>query len=291
MIQSHVQRPHLSYLMEKLHHILYIGFYVNFLTLSGVCTIHIIGIKYFIIEKVIFLSGIYNFMIQTLFLITVPFTTTFSFNPSNNIEVPMYSAAAGTADTNIEIPQEGKYDLMLDSAAGPLTYYNQNDSRWGDYLWGGKDPLSIYGCGPTIMAMLITSLTGNQVFPADIANWAAANRCWAPGDGSYHSIIRDSASAFGIQATPIREYTAERIKQELNSGHLVVALMKKGHFTQSGHFLIITRMTDEGKMRIADPNNYNNTTIDWDPAIILHELNHHSSSGGPLWAISLPQSY
>lgn len=246
------------------------------------------------------MSGIYNFIFQTLFLITVPFTTTFSLNNFNNIKVPVDSGAVGTVNTNytstenltnIEIPQEGKYDLMLDSVAGPLTYYNQNDSRWGDFLWGGKDPLSIYGCGPTIMAMLITSLTGNQVLPTDIANWAAANRCWAPGDGSYHCIIRDSATAFGIQATPIKDYTTDNIKEELNSGHLVVALMKKGHFTQSGHFLIITRMTDEGKIRIADPNNYNNTTIDWDPTIILQELNRHSSSGGPLWSISLSESY
>lgn len=242
------------------------------------------------------MSGIYNFIFRNLFLITTSFIATFSLNNTNNINVPLNASADGTVNTsftitenstNIEIPQEGKYDLMLDSVAGPLTYYNQNDSRWGNYLWGGKDPLSIYGCGPTIMAMLITSLTGNQVLPTDIANWAVTNRCWAPGDGSYHCIIKDSAAAFGIQATPITDYTADRIKEELDSGHLVVALMKKGHFTQSGHFLIITRMTDEGKVRIADPNNYNNTTLDWDPSIILQELNRHSSNGGPLWSISL----
>jgi hypothetical protein len=69
-----------------------------------------------------------------------------------------------------------------------------------------------------------------------------------------------------------------------------VALVKRGHFTQRGHFLIITRMTEEGKVRIADPNSYENTTMDWDPAIILQELNRRSSSGGPLWSIDLPSS-
>lgn len=236
-------------------------------------------------------NGIYNIIFKVLFLTVVPFTTTFSFNYSNDRKESIISDVPATVITNlaeIDIPQEGKYDLMLDSVAGPLTYYNQNDVRWGEYLWGGKDPLSIYGCGPTIMAMLITSLTGNQVLPTDVANWASANRCWAPGEGSYHCIIEDSSSAFGIQSTPIRDQTVTGIQEALNTGQLVVALVRRGHFTQSGHFLIITRMTEDGKVRIADPNNYNNTTIDWDPAIILQELNRRSLNGGPLWAISLP---
>lgn len=237
------------------------------------------------------MNGFYNIIFKTLLLTAVPFTTTFSFNypnADNQSALTQTSSALEANHLDIEIPQEGKYDVMLDSVAGPLTYYNQGDARWGNYLWGGKDPLSIYGCGPTIMAMLVTSLTGNQVLPTDASNWAAANRCWAPGDGSYHCLIEDASSAYGIEATPIRNYSIDGIQQALNSGHLVVALVKKGHFTQRGHFLIITRMTEEGNVRIADPNSYENTTRDWDPNIILKELNRNSSSGGPLWAIDLP---
>lgn len=240
------------------------------------------------------MNGFYSIIFKTLLLTAIPFTTTIPSNDLNAVNKPaLYqtTAALESNEAEIEIPQEGKYDVMLDSVAGPITYYNQGDARWGNYLWGGKDPLSIYGCGPTIMAMLITSLTGNQVLPIDASNWAAANRCWAPGDGSYHCLIKDASSAFGLEATPIRDYSVSGIQQALDSGHLVVALVRKGHFTQSGHFLLITRMTEEGKVRIADPNSYENTTMDWDPSIILKELNRNSSSGGPLWAIDLPGTY
>lgn len=236
------------------------------------------------------MNRIHNILFKALFLATVPIATYFSSYYQIEGEAAAVSYVPTVASTDpitTDIPQEGKYDVMLDSVCGPLTYYNQSDVRWGGYLYGGKDPLSIYGCGPTVMAMLITSLTGNQVLPADVANWAAANKSWCPGQGSYHRLIPDSASAYGLKATPIKDYTVQGIQNALNSGHLVVALMKKGHFTQQGHFIIITRFTEEGTFRIADSNNYNNTKYDWDPAIILQELNHQSSNGGPLWMIGL----
>lgn len=215
-----------------------------------------------------------------------------SFSLALSTPDPLYSNAEApynyTAD--VEIPQEGRYDVMLSSACGPLTYYNQGDIRWRDFLYGGQDPLVTYGCGPTVMASLITSLTGNQVLPADVADWAAANQCWSPKQGSYHRLIVDSATAFGLNAVPLRNYTMEGIKQALDSNYLVVALMKKGHFTQGGHFIIITQYTEDGMLQISDSNNYENTKINWDPSIILSELNHHSGYGGPLWMIGLPSS-
>jgi hypothetical protein len=195
-----------------------------------------------------------------------------------------------TDPISVEIPQEGRYDVMLDSISGPITYYNQADSRWRNFLYGGKDRLSKYGCGPTVMAMLVTSLTGRQVLPTDMASWAAANKCWAPGQGSYHRIVKDSAAAYGLKAASLNSYTVKGLKDALDSGHLIVALMKKGHFTNQGHFIIITRMSDAGKLHIADCNNYSNTKKEWDPSIILNELNYHSRNGGPLWMIRVSQS-
>lgn len=186
-----------------------------------------------------------------------------------------------------DIPQEGKYDVMLDSVIGPLTYYNQSDSRWGGYLYGGKDPLSVYGCGPTVMAMVITSLTGNQVLPPNLADWAASNKSWCSGQGSFHRLIKDSSTAYGLQTFSIRDYSLNGIKKALDSNQLVVALMKRGHFTQQGHFIIITQYTEDGMLLIADSNNYENTKVEWDPELILHELNHHASSGGPLWSVGI----
>lgn len=42
------------------------------------------------------------------------------------------------------------YDAaILDTSMGPMYYYNQGDTRWSSYLYGGSDPMQQYGCGPT----------------------------------------------------------------------------------------------------------------------------------------------
>lgn len=245
----------------------------------------------------------HSVLLRTLLLTAIPFTIILAFTIPVGGEVPAvsYDSSAAVSQENpepVDIPQEGIYDVMLDSVCGPLTYYNQTDARWGNYLYGGQDPLSIYGCGPTVMAMLITSLTGNHVLPTDLARWASANKSWSPGEGSYHRLISDSASAYGLTAEPLKDYTARGIKDTLNSGYLIVALMNKGHFTQQGHFIIITSFTEEGKLRIADSNNYDHTLMEWEPSLILQELKYRSSNGGPLWKIipynknpALPDEY
>lgn len=238
------------------------------------------------------MNRLFKSLFKALFVTVIPFAI---FSSNYQLE----GAAANVSHTSTEfrpetiesdIPQEGKYDLMLDSVCGPLTYYNQSDVRWGSYLWGGKDPLITYGCGPTVMAMVITSLTGNQVLPTDIANWAAINKSWCPGQGSYHRLIPDSAAAYGLSTISIKNYTVEGIKNVLDSGQLVVALMRKGHFTQQGHFIIITNYNEDGTFHIADSNNYDNTKYNWDSQVILRELNYRASNGGPLWAIAPPNS-
>lgn len=144
------------------------------------------------------LNTIQYILFQTLFLTVIPLMASSSFNQpilggSGTEVVSDYYQNEGLEEAAADFPQEGRYDLMLDSVCGPLTYYNQNDARWGGFLYGGKDSLATYGCGPTVMAMIVTSLTGNQVLPPDMAAWAAANKSWAPGQGSYHRLILDSA--------------------------------------------------------------------------------------------------
>ena len=74
---------------------------------------------------------------------------------------------------------EGQYTLSLTSSIGTLTYYNQSDSRWADYLYGGSDPLSVYGCGPTVMAMIVNSFTEHTCQPPDriFSIPASSERC------------------------------------------------------------------------------------------------------------------
>ena len=82
----------------------------------------------------------------------------------------------------------------------------------------------------------------------------------------------------------------EKITQALASGQVCVALMREGHFTSGGHFIVLRGVTLEGKILVADPNSRQRSLIAWDPQLIIDELSHSRSSGAPLWCIStLPQ--
>lgn len=184
------------------------------------------------------------------------------------------------------IESNPSYLLMLDSAMGPIFYYNQADSQWADYLYGGRDPMRQYGCGPTAVAMLIYSFTNSSVTPKDMADWASENGCYAPHSGSYHSIVMKALSAYGLQVESAAGADLETASELLRSGHVLVALMGKGTFTNSGHFIIITNILENGNVHIADCNSYENTMMEWKLEQILSELKHSRDSGSPLWAVS-----
>ncbi len=180
----------------------------------------------------------------------------------------------------------GEYTLSLTSSIGTLTYYNQSDARWANYLYGGSDPLAAYGCGPTALAMLVNSFTEHTCQPPDIAAWAADNHYWSAGYGTKHEFVPDCANAFGMKAASFQNYTVEGLLAELKSGHVIVALMGPGHFSDSGHFIIITDDWSGNQVRVADPARLERTQTAWDAQIILDEMLVGASGGGPLWSIA-----
>lgn len=192
-------------------------------------------------------------------------------------------------DMEAFVTEEGiVYSSILDTSIGPMIYYSQGDARWRDFLYGGADPMKKYGCGPTAVAMLISSfsLEGSSVTPQDMAQWAAANGQYASHSGSYHSLIPEALAAYGLRVESVQDRSPENVRTLLTSGHILVALMGRGSLTENGHFVLITRMQDNGYVSIADPNRYENCKKDWDLEALLSELKPNFDSGGPLWAVS-----
>ncbi|MCI8513062.1 MAG: hypothetical protein HFI93_00285 [Lachnospiraceae bacterium] len=197
----------------------------------------------------------------------------------SQIGEPMTSSQAADSD----------YQVMLNTAMGPMLYYHQADSHWGDYLYGGMDPMRQYGCGPTVVAMLINAFTQTPVNPIEMADWSAANGYYAPQSGSYHSIILNALSAHGLKVESAAGINRDTAVQLLQSGHVLVALMGKGTFSNGGHFIIITNILENGNVCIADCGNYDNTAMEWNLDQILAELKHVTDGGGPLWSVGFPE--
>ena len=185
------------------------------------------------------------------------------------------------------------YDAaILDTSMGPMYYYNQGDTRWSSYLYGGSDPMLQYGCGPTAAAMLISSFTndGEAITPVTIADWSAANGYYAPQGGSYHSLIPSVLAAYGFQVESVTDHSPQNAASLLSSGHILVALMGKGSLTQNGHFVLITKLLPDGNVSIADPNSFANSTCEWELPLLMGELKKVYDSGAPLWAVSMAAS-
>lgn len=226
------------------------------------------------------ISGVIIFVI----LICAPF---FRLDLASGImKVPLVLPEPAPDPEEVPIFSDGMYTLTLTSSVGLLTYYNQSDVRWADALYGGQDPIKGYGCGPTALAMLVTSFTSQTYTPADMANWAASNNYWSAGSGTKHNFFLEGAEAFGFQAVSFQNFTPEGIIAELKSGHVLVALMGPGQFTAVGHFIIIYNYWSGNQVSIADPASLERTQVPWDVQTLINELAYGANGGGPLWSIS-----
>lgn len=174
-------------------------------------------------------------------------------------------------------------DVTLADGGMEVMYYNQLDERWADIMYGNSSTIGQAGCGPTSMAIVISTLTGKPHDPVELARWSAANGHRCEGNGSYHSLIPAAAAAYGLNCD--RNLDAQGIVDALSSGKLVVVIMSKGHFTKGGHFIVLRGVTGEGKILVADPASYGRSEQEWDLSIIMDESNKAAGSGGPYWAI------
>ncbi len=211
--------------------------------------------------------------------------------PQRDLEELISSGEIGEIedfDTSLTEMEENTYYYIMDSVMGPMIYYNQGDSRWADYLYGGADPIRSHGCGPTAVAMVISSFSSVTLTPPEAADWAAANGYYAPDHGSYHSLIADSLTAFGLNVQSVKDRSQEHVSDLLREGSVLIALMGKGSLTQNGHFIVITKLLENGNVYIADPGSYANSTKEWELSKLLSELKGSRDSGAPLWAVSPP---
>lgn len=174
--------------------------------------------------------------------------------------------------------------LTLPAAACDLVYFNQTDPRWAEKNYGPQNRMETYGCGPTVLSMLVSTFTDQTILPDEMARWCYENGFFSPNSGSYHSIIAEGSSAWGLDVKTVTDTSYPSLLHELYGGRVLVLLMGKGHFTQSGHFLIVRNVTLEGKLLIADPNSLENSLSPWEYELVQSEIKQHSSAG-PVWSI------
>ncbi len=176
--------------------------------------------------------------------------------------------------------------MLGESGETQVVYYNQLDSRWSNQMYGRSSTIGAAGCGPTALALAVSTLTDKTVDPPAVCDWSVRNGHRCEGNGSYHSLIPEGAKHYGLKVEKLGRSSARELEQHLSSGKLVIAIMAPGHFTSSGHFIVLRGITEDGKVLVADPASYKRSGQEWSMSITLNESRGDAAAGGPFWSLS-----
>lgn len=158
-------------------------------------------------------------------------------------------------------------------------YFNQGDSAWNQNGYC----IAKAGCGPTSMAVVITSLTGKWVTPLDTAIWGYQHGFYSR-EGSAHEMIPAMAAAYGLRCQGVgTDYQA--IKKALKGGKPVVCLMGPGYFTRGGHFMVLVAIDNNDCVTVADVGSRTRSAYKYRLADVIAQ-SKGASAGGPFWVMS-----
>lgn len=151
-----------------------------------------------------------------------------------------------------------------------IPLFQQWDKRWG-YVTYGNNIVAINGCGPTCMSMVYTGLTGNSDYtPAEMADFCIENDYFSQESGTSWSLMLNGARKLQLDSQRL-EISKKSFRSKLKKGEPVIASMEPGDFTTTGHFIVLTGLTEEGKVSVNDPNSIANSQKEWDLDTIIQQ--------------------
>lgn len=146
---------------------------------------------------------------------------------------------------------------------GAFQYYSMKDPLWVDYPYDAANTPEIErvgnsACGPTSMAMAVSTALRRAVLPPVLADWSNANGFRDPDGihGTDDSFFPACAELYGLTAelVPIvDEGSFERAAREIAAGKAIICNVVPGSpFTSCGHYNLISGVVD-GRVEICDP--------------------------------------
>lgn len=144
------------------------------------------------------------------------------------------------------------YD-MVGKGVKKVVYFNQTEEPWGSMPYG-TSTIGAAGCGPTSMSIVISTLTGKIVNPQTTCAFSMNNGEYVPGAGTAHSFIGNAASNWGLTCERVGKDRMDYVVQSLKEGKMVVEICEAYTITGSGsgHFIVLTGVTRDGYITIAD---------------------------------------
>ena len=200
------------------------------------------------------------------------------FNIINNI----FGRASDYNSSSSSKPGASAYIAKVEYYKGnfknEIRYFNQYDYR--EYPYSTYGTIRSHGCGPTSMAIVLSSFFNKNISPVDLTNWACSHG-YCSSNGTAHEYICAQAKEYGLNCERLTNAhdssSQQKVVSALGSGNaLVVMLARTGHFTNSGHFIVLTGETSDGKITVHDPGHRDNTNKQFSFDFLLNPTQGHA---------------
>lgn len=133
------------------------------------------------------------------------------------------------------------------SGTNGVPLYFQNDYPYTMY---GDGTIATSGCGITALAMVATYMTGHEYLPDELAGYF--------GGRAENNMARLVTGSETLQLPFEQAENWDIAYQALKDGKLVILMVDYlSKFTDTQHFLVLTGLTEEGKILVNDPNRDN----------------------------------
>lgn len=179
--------------------------------------------------------------------------------------IELYEKNPDTKTFVFEYPEKKdlEFEINLEEYKNSNTvpHLMQWDQRWGYTKYAGNI-MGLSGCGPTCLSMVAIYLTGDTKYhPKAMADLSTEYGFAVEGNGTSWSLFSSGSKKIGLDARelPLNE---KNIFKNLREGNPIICSMGPGDFTTSGHFIVMVGVED-GKIRVNDPNSYQNSNKLW----------------------------
>ena len=160
--------------------------------------------------------------------------------------------------------------------AGEVPELYQTDPAWAAEPYAGGT-VGENGCGPTCLTMAYVALTGrDDMTPADMAAFAERGGYTVDGMTAW-SFMTEGAAQLGLTSEELPA-DASQVRAALEAGSVVIASVRPGDFTTTGHFIVLAGLAEDGTVIAHDPNSAERTHTTWDIERVLGQASN-------LWAL------
>ncbi len=147
-----------------------------------------------------------------------------------------------------------KFQLAAHGPSKVERYFQQDDRWYGSPF--GRATVGTAGCGPTCAAMTASYLTNNpNITPKEIGRKFGH---YMSQYGASWNLFPAVAEQYGFKCT--QSFNADEVYQSLKNGNIAISCQlaqKSTLFTDGGHYILLSGITEEGKVLVNDPNYYN----------------------------------